>query len=750
MCTNVDHNYGTSVVNGIPPLSAVPISGPVRITIKDANEAIVGQTTTNQQGLWRNTFCLDDGAYTITFTGRFHPVGLGFSTTYHKPTTTISRSINVPLGVTPVAPGTGAVGETGPAGPIGPVGPIGPTGLQGPQGIPGGVGETGPSGEGIQGPQGEKGDHGERGSQGSRGVAGPQGARGADGPRGLVGQVGPQGDSGVAGDACDLDIGTPADGYISDGLLGWETDTKVCDALDDVNEILAELAPAQPLSLEGQSLTMSGVTLYDGNASDKEYQNYKSAAGESVDGTYTGGKIVVSDAFTLTNPTTGDPEADGDDTFYPGDQGVLSSRITANGLEEEQGNIDLLSTYPNPDLSLTLNAQNAGYNSFNLWVRGDATINVNNYLGSGYNKIIMRHYVNTSNRDSADYEVFYDDTGTTMSFDVNPASAANIPVIRELSGIRNYSTGSTWDITASIANTMFRDVYQSDAFTWALTASPGGTISLSDTAWYGTISAIPHVDDTPILGESSPFVVTMSVTNTRAIGTETSITLKKPGRSNVLTTTTDSTRLVDTYSDSSTVLDDQFDDENYRLPDNDGSAYPNNYDTVPVSLTGNWTSTADLVDTEAAVFHGELQHALNLPNGGDLSTYLPSGSPDMSAFTADAVYLRAFEDDGDPHSNGILELVGLTGSDISPVGTGNVNVEIKLPTETGWLDLGTAFNVALFTGADGDGCRTGQSGDDWNITFGTFSTADSDYTIIVRVTIRNTSSVISRIRITDW
>ncbi len=731
---------------------AVPLAGPVAITVKDLNGKLVGETVSTPRGEWRQTFCLDNGTYVVEFTGVFRPIGTGFKSIYKKPTTNTSVIIAVPLtavpDITPPDPTIGPAGPAGAAGPSGEQGSSGVPGADGPSGISGADGSSGVPGS--DGPSGVPGTDGPQGSAGVQGNVGPAGAPGVRGLNGAPGAPGIPGIPGPVGDACDLDIGTPTDGYISDGLLGWETDTKVCDALDDLNEILAELAPAQPLSLTGVSLTMSGETLYDGNASDKEYQNYKSAAGESVDGTYVGGKIVVSDTFTLTNPTVGDSEAGGDDTFYPGDEGTLSSRITESGLEAEQGSIDLTVGYPADSLSLTLNAQNSGYNSFSLWVRGDATIDATGYLDSGYNKIVMRHNISGSDRDSAEYEVFYDDSGTGQSFDVATASTENTPVIREISGIRNYSTGSTWDVTCSVANTFFKDVYQSNAFTWFFTASPGGIVSLSNAAWDDTISATPNIDDVPVLGGVTPFTITMSTTSVRSTGTETSIALRKPGRSNLEPTTTDSTRLVDTYSDTSTVLDDQFDDEDYRLPDNDGLAYPNNYDTVPEYLTGNWTSTADLTDGNAAIFQGELQHTINLPNGGDLSSYTPSGSPDMSGFTADAVYLRAFEDSGDPHSNGILELVGLTSSDVSPVGTDNINVEIKLPTETGWLDLGTAFNVATFIGADGDGCRSGQSGNDWTVTFGAFSTADSDYTIIVRITIRNTSSTISRMRMTDW
>ena len=79
-----------------------------------------------------------------------------------------------------------------------------------------------------------------------------------------------------------------------------------------------------------------------------------------------------------------------------------------------------------------------------------------------------------------------------------------------------------------------------------------------------------------------------------------------------------------------------------------------------------------------------------------------------------------------------------------------MNVTATLPTQTGWLDLGTAFDSGTFTGADGDGCRTAQSGDDWSWSAGTFSTANSGDMIIVRVTFRNSTDSITQIRELGW
>jgi hypothetical protein len=555
-----------------------------------------------------------------------------------------------------------------------------------------------------------------------------------------------------------LTLQDPTDASWADGLFtSWTSDTTtIMDALDNINEALNDLAPATPLTLAGASLTMAGVSTFNGNASAGAGQFFKSAAGEDIDATYTGGKIVLSDNFTLTNPTSGATESGGDDTFSDGESGTLSARITKSGSEAEDGSINLATaTPPETDAALTLNAQNANYNSFALWVRGDATIDVDATapLGQGYNKIVMRHAFG-GNRDSADYEVFNDTSATVVTVTTATQLAENTKVSIWLSGVEFYADNSTFDVSFQTANN-FKNTYQSDAFGYSgISAIPSGTVSLTHAAWNGTVSNPPDISDVPVLGGASDFTVTASTNNTTNVNARLTMTFRKPGRSNVTSQSQglggSGNLLIHTYSGTgnSTALLDSFNDENRRLPDNDGSAYPNNYDSIPGAITGQWTTTADLVNGEAQVYNGSLWFpTINFSSGFHPST----GQPDYSAFSGDQVYLRAiFDSGGTPHSSGTLEFTGLTGADVGAKGAGNINVEIKLPTQTGWLDLGTDFDSGTFTGADGDGCRTAQSGNDWSWTASTFSTADSGDMIIVRISFRNSTDSISELEELDW
>jgi hypothetical protein len=133
------------------------------------------------------------------------------------------------------------------------------------------------------------------------------------------------------------------------------------------------------------------------------------------------------------------------------------------------------------------------------------------------------------------------------------------------------------------------------------------------------------------------------------------------------------------------------------------------------------------------------------------SGYLPNGTqPDYSSFSGNQQYCRAFVQVGNPHSSGKLQVNSLFQGDVSPVGTGSLNIEIKLPSQTGWLDLGKPFDAGTFTGVTGDGCRVIAANSDFSWTCGTFTTANSGWLYVVRVTFRDGSKTIGQLREIGW
>lgn len=178
MSSIVNHNYGTVVIQGVPPLLAEPInpggSAAIKIT---SNGQTIGETSANSNGTWKKSFLLEAGTYTVQVTGAFYPLGVGSKGSYSKRTSSQSKTIIVEA--EEVAGVTGPTGPTGPAGKVGGDGSTGPTGPTG-SGNTGSTGPTGPSGSGSTGPTGPTGVGvtGSQGNTGSTGLTGPTGDQG--------------------------------------------------------------------------------------------------------------------------------------------------------------------------------------------------------------------------------------------------------------------------------------------------------------------------------------------------------------------------------------------------------------------------------------------------------------------------------------------------------------------------------------------------------------------------------------------
>ena len=100
-----------------------------------------------------------------------------------------------------------------------------------------------------------------------------------------------------------------------------------------------------------------------------------------------------------------------------------------------------------------------------------------------------------------------------------------------------------------------------------------------------------------------------------------------------------------------------------------------------------------------------------------------------------------------------LQLDGVTAG-IGALGTSDINVEIKLPSQTGWLDAAKAYSPGVGVSADGSGCLNGAitygANATINITFGGKATYDSSNRMYVRITLRNSNRVINKITCVGW
>ena len=133
---------------------------------------------------------------------------------------------------------------------------------------------------------------------------------------------------------CLIPLGTPPDGSFTDGLLELSTTTTVCNVIDQFNELLSALAPAQGYALESidgsPEFTESGTTEFSakivGQASNPLNEvNYE--ATDTNGGTRT--DIINDRTFTLTTPDIN--TGDGSVGWRFADQGTFNLIINESG-----------------------------------------------------------------------------------------------------------------------------------------------------------------------------------------------------------------------------------------------------------------------------------------------------------------------------------------------------------------------------------------------------------------------------------
>lgn len=519
----------------------------------------------------------------------------------------------------------------------------------------------------------------------------------------------------VGGDAA---IGIPSDGTYNDGLYHWQATHHINDALDDLNEALKYLVPEPPEPLEGDFVY--SVPLYSGYI-----------AQHSNNGSLTAGSyhtlIVDTNTFTMTTiDSTHFSDADkGSLVVYLNDSQIDTFDLAGHFNESER---DGCQSYP-PSTStggyITVLSV-CKYNNFPAYQKGQARINATSSLISvGYNKVQLQHQVTGSDiRSTNPQEIYYDDGPAPTISGLNVTLVSE--VIKWLSGVKYYASNTEFSFVFDVSD-LFNKTYIATPVTITCPAMVTRTLAWNDSnasgysnppnwndGWHYNAN---HVLDNPAAGDTLTFTVQAS----------------RPMVTSAPATHTLNNTLYNTYGNISTDKHEYFVDENYRLP-------AGSWDSPPASLTGNWDSTQALTNGNAQVYIDRLVY----PHIDFTSGYSPNQTADYSSFSGDQEYYRAIHDSA-PHSSGSLHLRGITQSDLGS----NVDVYIKLPGKTGWLDLSQPYNAATFTGSDGDGAYTSisQSGDVLiiNWTAGTYSTSQSNYMYILKIVLHNTSVEIGEV-----
>lgn len=533
-------------------------------------------------------------------------------------------------------------------------------------------------------------------------------------------------------------LGIPTIGGWTGGFFSeWYPEYTETDAFWDVSDIIKYIAPADATTLQGTSLTIASTTVYNGRLSDG---NINYPTGYPAGSTYS---TIVTDV-DLTLSTAASP------IFNKADKGSLEAYI--NGVVTDTFDIEVsfdeslrpgVQTYP-PATSVTgiLTIDSVGwYNSFPKWQRGSAHLNIiPGWCRQGWNYFSMKHEEIPTVQQSNNYNLFWDQ-GVTGPLIITPTVVQDTPVYRYLSGIKFYDRGSTFDLSTT-ASYVFDNTYHADSpVQWSSTNSTmnAGNIDWNDVSVSG-VSTPPAITDTTMTITNK--VITVPNSNARSTNARATVLSRKPWVTSASLSSASANRLIDAYAITSTTLYEYFDDEDRRLP---AAAY----NVIPAPISGVWDSTAILVNGNAQVYNGSMMY----PTIDFSSGYLPAQdvpARDYSGFAGSQTFYRAMYKAATPKSSGTLEILSLVSADIAPVGTGNVNFEIKLPGQTGWLDLGTSYSSGTFTGIDGDGCRVSVTGNTWSWTCGTFTTSLSGFMTIIRVTLRNSTKSIASIRETSW
>jgi len=544
-------------------------------------------------------------------------------------------------------------------------------------------------------------------------------------------------------------MGPSPDGLYNPGIVDINTNSNVSQIIDDFNNIIKTLAPTESDRLTDIDLTSNPILKIGKIPSGLSTDWYLDATPGDILTNISGTPwLNISSGIGASNatPTVGITNST---RFRKGNIGLLKVIYKAGNAQPTiqatldidanfNSTLDADNNYPViQDINLWDNSgigndcQNgkvtflntAGqleiidvrrYNNFNAWQKMNCSINTQSLM-NGRNEFILVHTYNDQIEQSHPFVVHFDPSNTEMLFSTIPSVSLKQGIFRYLSGIQYYNIGTKLTINF-IAENIYKSCYHPTNVCKVNISGVSQELIINPTT-------TPNVNSNLSINKD----VILDSNDIYLIDGNLKVTLFHPWKTSIINNTPKKL-LINTVSSRSTNLIEYFVDEKYRLPNGD-------YNVVPESIIDQWDSNLPLTNGNALLFNQKVQYPII-----DLRTYIP---PSLNfQFTNNQVYLRAFAST-DPHSNVTLILPGLNSQNIAMVGNGDINIEVKLPGITGWLDGGKQFNLYSFTGIDGDGCFINHITNNRALTFSTFSTANSEMMIIVRITFRNNNCSIS-------
>lgn len=594
-------------------------------------------------------------------------------------------------------------------------------------------------------------------------------------------------------------IGPAEDGTYTDGLFtDFTPSTPIGTPIDRFNEILKSLVPPPAPILSDWSGTKAGISVNGKLSFDSSnpisFGSYTGAnlvpvSPISVDGTwivsgkrlgitpYNGGDITgVLNNQVPVHTSTPTP-AYLAFSFTDADLGYLKLYVNGTQSGASMSLSNLLSQDTTSSGSLTgfvVSAATAskfpGGDPFSTFINRTGTWRLksnDSLLNDGYNYVYAVHdnssaLVGSFSRVVSRFEFIVDSNVTSTTISGATISSYTLIGNKLLSGV-NYFTGGSIRYDVTIDN-LYRNTYYplTDAITFA-DQSTGLTnpilttnVTLGLAPCGGTESKTFTISSSDQNGSSLTFSIISSGKRRSNEPISMNVTAKRTVQGNTSGGLVSINNvLLDNFSTSSTLLNEYFDDETYRLKNTFGGFQ---YDIIANVTSNSWDSNQSLVGATQGwndglqITNGKLIYPVtNYSSFGNLTTNLNFGNSQVAynGATGNRVYIRYFKQVSPTTGNFTMVINGSGGSFV-PMGTSltsnNIHVEIKAPgtvaSETGWLDAYSDFATGQWL--DGNGGRNSASGSGrafgvtWGLTIGTKNTANTGGNMLVRITVAST------------
>lgn len=573
-------------------------------------------------------------------------------------------------------------------------------------------------------------------------------------------------------------IGEAEDGDYTDGLYtDFTPTTPIGTAIDRFNEILKILSPPITPSVQtidyDQSDGISAKLSFDDSYPITDYTASSTEGGfdavarnavyeAEVSGSNYRLGIYNAQTFTgtvnynITQNSINSNIVYTDDAFGQANNGTLKLELNGTVIHSVDlssflgsgdpgtGSADSLTSNSGfIDVSVTASTIDGNGNAWTQYQYRTAKYQIDSGdQNKGWNYLRIIHTIGSSNYSTNYIEWINDPDGAASPLSISNERIEDITTNGTvyLSGVR-YNTEITASYKAEI-NNIYRNVF------------PTGTpISFTATnATTPSAQSVPDLgigeDETKSLPITASFNLQGTLNPSQTIGLGVNVThpLKVDLSNAGAATATEFLIFDDTPPVSSNTVE-TFIDEDRRLV---SASYDTQASVIGIAFA--WDSTVHmlvgagdqqdgLLQIGTAQYSGRLYSPIDadLPNSGDFSILSNgfAGNPDYSGVTGTRTWFRKIQNTQlyDVYNMLISTTKTSTTFNNSSLGTGNLNVYIKIPETSGWMDISQNFSYGNIS--DGDGALISSAANDTDsgnnshyITFGTASIASTDYVVL--------------------